>query len=60
MKKIILALGVICSLTFQSCLKEYNCVCAGTNVGTMKAATKTEANRGCRVLGGSDICTAEK
>ena len=57
---------LLCFLVFslQSCFKEYTCMCpnwAGqmSSNGTMKAATKREAERACKVLGG-DACIAEK
>ncbi len=51
------------AFSLQSCLKEYTCKCPSNGIlvatGTMKAATKYEAERACRALGG-DECIAEK
>jgi hypothetical protein len=64
MKKLLIVATAISALSFGSCMKTYTCKCPspyGGNyeTGTMKAMTKTEANRGCRGLAQDELCFAE-
>lgn len=68
MRKLFFRVAVLMSaillFSLQSCMKEYTCKCpdltgAMSANGTMKAATKYEAERACKALGG-DNCIAEK
>ncbi len=62
--RVAILMFAILSFSIQSCMKEYTCKCpdltgAMSPNGTMKAATKYEAERACKALGG-DNCIAEK
>lgn len=62
--RIAILMSAILLFSLQSCMKEYTCKCPDITgvmspTGKMKAATKYEAERACKALGG-DNCIADK